>query len=451
MTFRKNRGERQEKEIEKMIDSAAVEEIGEDKIKEIFREMEQENRRSSFVNGLLSGVLLSGLCLAVFCGGWLFAQKAKQEEASEQAEESGASVLTDGDTLHKLDEVQSLIEQYYLDEVDGEKLSDYLFKGAAVGLGDDYANYYSREELTSVLDSSRGEYFGIGAVMSEDTRTGEICIVQVYEGSPAEKAGLCSGDVVMTVEEESAAALGLSDLVTKIKGAEGAFQMTVYRPDTEEELEFTLECDDIVVSHVEYEMLEDGIGYIQITEFTESAVTQFKDAVKDLNSQNMQKLIVDLRNNPGGLLTSVCDILDEVLPEGLIVYTEDKNGNREEFSADSKRSVDCEIAVLVNGYSASASEIFAGAIQDYELGPVIGTQTYGKGVVQKTYSLSDGSAFKMTVEKYFTAKGQDINGNGITPDIIIEETDSEVETEQETETEAVSDPVLERAVTELKR
>ncbi|MCD7817495.1 MAG: S41 family peptidase [Lachnospiraceae bacterium] len=201
-------------------------------------------------------------------------------------------------------------------------------------------------------------------------------------------------------------------------------------------------------TYVSYEMLADQIGYLQLTEFTESAVEQFRDAVEDLNGQGMEKLIVDLRDNPGGLLTSVCDILDEILPEGLIVYTEDKNGNREEYMADDEQSVTCEVAVLVNGSSASASEIFAGAIQDYGLGPIIGTQTYGKGVVQKTYYLSDGSTFKLTVENYYTPNGQEIDGNGITPDIVAEEGDDEENSETDIETDA-DDAVLERALQEL--
>ena len=170
----------------------------------------------------------------------------------------------------------------------------------------------------------------------------------------------------------------------------------------------------------------------------------------------MQALIVDLRDNPGGLLTSVCDILDEVLPEKLLVYTEDKNGEREEYYSDQSRTVDCEIAVLVNGGSASASEIFAGAMQDYDRGPIIGTKTYGKGIVQRTFPLSDGSAFKMTVEKYYTPNGQDINGNGITPDIVVEEAKDDTENATDAENtgedaaEKNEDPVLEKALEVLK-
>ncbi|MCC8044948.1 MAG: PDZ domain-containing protein [Clostridiales bacterium] len=337
----------------------------------------------------------------------------------------GAEVLTQSSTISKLSEVQELIEAYYLNEVDGEYLESYLFKGIAAGLDDAYANYYTAEELSSVMDSTNGEYYGIGATIGTDTETGEFYVGEVYEGGPAEEGGLQPDDLVRAVDGEAASEMTLNELVTLIKSKE-TFTMIVYRPSEETELELTITCADVIPTYVTYEMLEDGIAYLKLTEFTASAVEQFRDAVADLNSQGMENLIVDLRDNPGGLLSAVCDILDEILPEdALMVYTEDKNGNREEYTADDEQSVTCQVAVLVNGGSASASEIFAGAIQDYGIGPVIGTQTYGKGVVQKTYSLSDGSAFKMTVENYYTPNGQEIDGNGITPDIIVDEDDKE--------------------------
>ena len=235
--------------------------------------------------------------------------------------------------------------------------------------------------------------------------------------------------------------------------------MKVYRPTADEEFSFEIECGEVKVPAVTYKMLEDGIGYIRLNEFTEVAVGQFVDAAEMLEDQGMQKLIVDLRDNPGGLLTSVCDILDEVLPEGLLVYTEDKDGNREEYNSDRMRTVYCELAVLVNENSASASEIFAGAIQDHGAGTIIGTKTYGKGIVQKTFPLSDGSAFKMTVEKYYTPLGQDINGNGITPDIIVDNEEKNAVSGGESGTSAsgdgenideASDPVLKKALEVLR-
>ena len=279
-----------------------------------------------------------------------------------------------------------------------------------------------RKNPESVLDSSRGSYTGIGATLAQDGQSGTITVNDVYENTPASEAGLQVGDELLAIDDTALTDVQLSDLVSMIKSEDGDFSITVYRPSDKKEVILPIMLGDVELQKVSYEMKQNGIGYIKMEEFTETAVDQFCEAAEALEAQNMQALIVDLRDNPGGLLTSVCDILDEVLPEKLLVYTEDKNGGREEYSQTESRIVDCEIAVLVNfGGSASASEIFAGAMQDYERGPVIGTKTYGKGIVQRTFPLRDGSAFKMTVEKYYTPNGQDINGNGITPDIIVED------------------------------
>lgn len=412
------------------------------------KELEEAGRRSGrrgFRLGAIVGMLVSLFCAFLFL--LVILQSNVILMGKKGTKEDGAQVLTDQKTLSLLRDVQDLILEEYLEDVDSEELVGYMFKGIAVGLDDPYANYYTKKELQSVLDSSSGEYTGIGATMQQSQVSGEIYVVQVYEESPAARAGLQTGDVLRKINDSSVAGMDLSGLVWMIKGMEDAFAMEVYRPETDEELTLTMQCEDIVVKKVEYELLEHQIGYIRLTEFTESAVSQFAEAAEDMKAHGMKKLIVDLRDNPGGLLNSVCDILDQILPEGLIVYMEDKDGHRVEYHADDERSIDCEVAVLVNGYSASASEIFAGAIQDYEIGPVIGTQTYGKGVVQKTYSLSDGSAFKLTVQKYFTPKGQDIDGNGITPDILVDvDADADAEEEQTDSVGDGKDVVLERAL-----
>lgn len=376
---------------------------------------------SGFGSGFLAGVLTMALVVCVFALGWITAQKSSLARRRQESADLGAEVLTDSDTLHKLDEIQGLIKENYIGEVDSELLSTCLFKGLAVGLDDVYADYYSPSELEDIMDSSRGEYRGIGVTLSQDVLADEIRVDEVYAGGPAEQQGLRPGDVLLEVDDEPLSGKQLSEAVSLIKSKEDEFSLKVFRPETQEELVIALECGDVELVDVSAEMKTEEIGYIKLTEFTQAAVGQFSDAVQELEKQGMKKLIVDLRDNPGGLLNSVCDILDEILPEGLIVYTEDRDGRRGERTSDGERSVTCEVAVLVNGGSASAAEIFAGAVQDYELGPVIGTQTYGKGVVQDTYMLSDGSAIKMTTEKYFTPKGQDIDGSGITPDIVVEE------------------------------
>ena len=193
--------------------------------------------------------------------------------------------------------------------------------------------------------------------------------------------------------------------------------LTVHREDTENAMDIKVSVTDVELPSVFSEMLEDNIGYIRITQFTGVTVEQYQEAFNNLKKKGMEKLIVDLRDNPGGLLDSVCDILRKILPEGLIVYTEDKEGNREEEKCDGKNELQMPLAVLVNESSASASEIFAGAVQDYGIGTIVGTTTYGKGVVQSIRQLSDGSAIKLTIANYYTPKGNNINKIGIKPDI----------------------------------
>ena len=191
------------------------------------------------------------------------------------------------------------------------------------------------------------------------------------------------------------------------------------------EVTLTMQCENVEKVTVHTRMLEAEIGYMEILEFDRVTVEQFREGLSELQAQGMKKLVVDLRDNPGGLLESVCEILDDLLPEGLIVYTQDKSGDRVDYTSQEGRLFEGELAVLVNENTASAAEIFAGAVQDHGIGKVIGTQTYGKGLVQKTFTLSDGSGIKFTTENYFTPLGNNINGTGITPDLPVEETKKE--------------------------
>ncbi len=422
-------------------------------------QMSAGKSQRNFFMGLLMGIVLTLIFIFVFSGGWFLARWQMSGNGGNGSDQgTNASVLTDPDTLYKLNEVQSLIEQNYLEEVDGKNLESWLFRGIAYGLGDPYADYYSAEEMDSVMAATRGEYHGIGVVLLDMGIAGGVIVEEVYAGSPAERAGIQEGDVLLGLDQISFEGMDLSEVVSTIKKYEDSFTLHIFRPENESEMDLMVYCTDVEINYVEYKLLEDGVGYLRLSEFTESAVGQFNDAVSNMQEQGMEHLIVDLRDNPGGLLDAVCDILDEILPEGLIVYTEGRSGERSEELSDNKRSVTCPVAVLVNGKSASASEIFAGAIQDYEIGPVIGTKTYGKGIVQARFMLSDGSSFKMTTQTYYTPKGQNIHGNGITPDIVVEtEAASEEGSDKnsdKTDNEAengkrgnpATDPVLKKAV-----
>ncbi|MGN1266823.1 MAG: S41 family peptidase, partial [Dorea sp.] len=318
----------------------------------------------------------------------------------------------------KLETIKYLIDEKYLGEVDEEKLEQGIYEGYVEGLEDPYSVYFDEEDTKALLETTSGEYSGIGAVLSQDLNTGICTIVQVYEGSPAEKANLKEEDILYKVGDMDVTGMDLSEIVTYIKGEKGTeVDITVLRGEKAEEITVTVVRDTIEVTTVKYQMLEDHIGYLSVTEFDEVTYEQYKNALTELENQGIEGLIVDLRGNPGGSLEVVCNIVDLMVPEGLIVYTEDKEGNREEHKSDEEHQFTKPLAVLVNGYSASASEIYAGAIQDYGIGEIVGTQTYGKGVVQQLFDLKDGTSLKLTVSEYFTPNGRNIHGEGITPDV----------------------------------
>lgn len=362
-----------------------------------------------FLKGALCGALAMLLTAGlVSCGINLNIGRGKTQVISSETEE-------------KLKVLEQLIDNKYLGEIDEEELQSGIYEGYINGLEDPYSVYYDKKETKSLMESTSGEYDGIGAVMSQNKETGVITFAQIYESSPAEKAGLKAEDILYKVGDSEVSGRDLSEVVSDIKGERGTeVTLTVLRGTEAKELTFTAVRETIEYPTVESKMLEDGLGYMRISEFDTVTYNQYKEAFAELDAQGMKGLVVDLRNNPGGSLGTVCDILDEFLPEGLIVYTEDKNGKRQEFSSDEENKLEIPMTVIVNGYSASASEIFAGAIQDYGLGRIVGTKTYGKGVVQQIFDLSDGTCVKLTVSEYFTPKGRSINEKGIIPDTEVE-------------------------------
>ena len=324
------------------------------------------------------------------------------------------NALSDMKTVQKLNYLEELIDEEYLDEKDESSLREGLYAGLLSGLQDPYSTYYTAEQYKELNTSNEGSYVGIGAVLQKDN-DGGATVVQLYEGGPGEQAGLKTGDVIKAIDGTDVTEKETSDIASMVRDSEkDSVTLTIQRENEEKTQDIKVEIRDVEIQTVSHEMLSGDTGYIRISEFSEVTSDQYKKAFADLKSQGMKKLVVDLRDNPGGLLNTVCDILRQILPEGLIVYTEDKNGKREE---DGKNELDIPLAVLVNGNSASASEIFAGAVKDYGIGTIVGTTTYGKGVVQTIQPLTDGSAVKITIAKYFTPKGNDINKKGITPDV----------------------------------
>lgn len=333
----------------------------------------------------------------------------------------GIRLSEDASSEEKLSVLKGLIDENYIGDVDEEALEEGIYKGYIQGLEDPYSVYYNEEETKDLYETTEGEYSGIGAVLSQDLESGVITLVQIYEDSPAAKAGLKDNDILTKVGDIEVTGMDLSEVVTYIKGEKGTdVNLTVLRGEDAEEITVTATRDTVEAQTVKYEMLEGQTGYLSVSEFDSVTYAQYEEALNELTDQGMTGLIVDLRNNPGGNLNTVCEMLDLVLPKGTIVYTEDKGGKRETATSDDEHQINVPMVVLVNGNSASASEIYAGAIQDYGIGKIVGTQTYGKGVVQQIFDLGDGTSVKLTIAEYFTPNGRNIDGEGITPDVEVE-------------------------------
>ena len=318
----------------------------------------------------------------------------------------------------KLEQLQNLIEERFIGEADATAMEDGAAAGMVAALGDEWSYYISAADYASYLEQVQNAYVGVGITITP-MEDGYLEIIKVEKGGPAEEAGIKPGDVMIRAAGEDCAELGLEGTRDLVKGEEGTFvELTIRR----EEQEFCLSVERryIEVAVAEYEMLEDNIAYIQITEFDQVTIDQFTEALAVCKGSDMEGLILDLRSNPGGSLNAVCEIARKILPKGLIVYTEDKYGAKEELTCDGNNEIQVPMVVLVNDYSASASEILAGAIQDYGKGILMGTQTYGKGIVQRVIALSDGSAVKLTISHYYTPNGRNIHEVGIEPDVIVE-------------------------------
>lgn len=372
------------------------------------------NRRGSFLKGALVGALVMLLLVGLAGGGAIYLKNKLIGESVVNKESSA-----------KLDVVKALIKQNYLysDEIDDETLEAGLVSGYVNSLGDPYSVYYDEEATQQLLESTTGEFSGIGVAISQDIKTMLITFVTVYPDSPADKAGLKDGDILYKVDGEDVSMQDINEVVTKLRGMVGTkVEVTVIRGEEAEEYTTEVTRDIIEVQTVSSEIKENDIGYISITEFNATTDEHFEKALIDLNGRGIKGLVIDLRNNPGGTLDTVCNIADVLLPEGTIVYTKDKNGNQDTYTSDASHQLAVPLVVLINGNSASASEILAGAVKDYGVGTLVGTTTYGKGIVQQLFPLVDGTCLKLTISEYFTPKGNNIHGIGVTPDVEVEYT-----------------------------
>lgn len=402
------------------------------------------NSNKTLVIGLLIG-LVTGICLSIFA--WSIYTMTKPRTSAGLSYISNESGTVSWNAVEdKLTQMQRVIDAYYKNEYSEEDLVEGLYAGYMSGLGDPYSVYYTKEEFGEMLESSSGIYYGVGAYLNQDAETGMVRILRPIKGTPAEEAGIKSGDLIVEVDGEDVSKEDTTLVSSKIRGPEGTeVEIKMKREGESELLTFHLVRTEIETPTIEYEMKEDHIGYLSILEFDDITLPQFEEAINALTAEGMESLILDLRGNPGGNLDTVVKIADLLLPKGLVVYTEDKNGARTEFTSDASQVVEMPLVVLIDGNSASAAEILAGSIKDYKIGTLLGTTTYGKGVVQQVIPLGDGTGVKVTISKYFTPNGNDIDGIGIEPDVELE---FDMDAYEQDET---ADNQLDKAIEMLKK
>jgi len=323
----------------------------------------------------------------------------------------------------KIQYIQALLDKYYVDGVDDNKLYEGAAYGMASSIGDPYTTYLSKAEVNDLIEETNGSFYGIGVGMMYNSDEKTAIVAYVMDGSPAQKAGLLAGDTFKAADGKSLAGLDLDSIVSLVRGEKDTtVAITVTRKNVDHDLTFNIKRDNVDITSVKSEVLDGNIGYIYISGFKENTYQQFMENLNKLKKSNVSGLIIDVRDNPGGVVNGVEQIADKLLPKCNVVYTIDKNGKREDFNSDADYT-DLPLVMLVNGNSASASEILSGAIQANGRGKLVGTQTFGKGLVQSLYSIPDGSALKVTIQKYYTPAGVCIQGVGLTPDYVVERTD----------------------------
>ena len=377
-------------------------------------EVIQNPEESAKIRGLIIGFIIGAVLVGVICGA-IYA-------VSYFSNKNGLIGPKENKKINEI--VRTINDKFYVysDDVSADNITDGIYRGIVDSLNDPYAEYYSAKELQAEQDDYNGVSYGIGCTVSIDEESQMPMVVGVFEQSPAEEAGIKEGDLFYEVDGVATAGLSLSRVVDYIKGLEGTtVHLKMFRDD--DFIEFDIVRGKLIeTTSVESGILldDEDIGYIRIKEFDENTVDQFIEAMVDLRAENIKGLILDLRYNPGGNLSACVEVARRILPEGLIVYTENKEGKRKTYTCDGKNQIDIPLVVLTNEFSASASEILAGAIKDYGIGTLVGTTTYGKGIVQAIFELNDGSALKLTTSAYYTPSGKNIQGTGIEPDVVVE-------------------------------
>ncbi len=399
-----------------------------------------EDNNKGFGKGLLVGILggaigmfiVAAIVMIVGVNIFSFSNDMKQNSIDGVYAYEEGEIGPTGGIMAELSETEkfiigkvgylvTLIDEEFLFDYELEDLLDGMYYGMLDSLEDVYSVYYTEEEFKELMEGTEGIYYGIGVRVSQNYETGTITVVDAFPGTPAEEAGMLPGDILVGVADQDITQMDLNLVVNLIKSDEEGSKVKITVLRNGEYVDMMVERRRVEYPTVEHTMLDNNIGYLQLLEFDTVSVEQFEKALLDLKSKGMEGLVIDLRNNPGGTLGSVVGILDMVLPECTIIYTEDKDGNIDnKYVSDANTILDVPTVVLINGYSASAAEVFAGDMQDTGMATLVGTTTFGKGIVQQIYPIADGTAVKLTQSSYFTSGGRNIHGTGIEPDVYVD-------------------------------
>ena len=384
-----------------------------------------EKEKKNYMIGLLTGMILM---VAVYIGVTLFypgllAGGINRHPAL--GARGGAAAAETAEAIYptigsKVDDILRALDGLFVDPIDMEELGDQIFRSVVRLLGDPYTSYMDARQFRTFMEGTEGVYTGIGVLVTANLETGFITVVVPFEGFPGANAGLLPGDAIIKVDGNNVSAEYLQEAVNMLRGEPGtAVNITIYRSYTNETFDINVIREIITVPTVNHKMIDDDIGYLRITQFERPTFQQFVEALEDLQNSGMRGLILDLRNNPGGLLSTVVQITDLLVPEGTIVYTVDRHG-RQVITPSGPDHIGIPMLILVNGQSASASEVLSGAVRDHGVGQLVGTTTFGKGLVQNIFPLADQSALRITVARYYTPNGFTIQSTGLEPDFEID-------------------------------